>query len=212
MQGDKVPFRRGRGDDILGVDTQGREDGVHLVGKGDEDVALAVLHDLAGLSDTYRLRLIGTIEQDAAVEVLQERRRGRCGPGDNFPNLLHRVLGVAGVDTLGRVADIEVVVEAQPRRLLQDRHTDLLRHPRPYRGLDDDDVTLTEDTAHHLTGLLQQRGVGMVVTGDGRRHSDDIHVALSRILEFVSDTKVSTLQGIMELRGLTLVTTDKAFL
>ena len=90
---------------------------------------------------------------------------------------LERVLAVAGVDALGRVAEVEVARRSfSPETLLEDRPADLLGDARVDGGLVDDDRALG------LRGLRPADGLGGAFTTgvrsgpvlvDGRRHGDD---------------------------------------
>ena len=85
-----------------------------------------------------------------------------------------RVLLVAGVDALGRVAELEVDALLQARDPLEDRAADVLGDARVDGGLVDHHVALLERPAHRLatpctTGvrsgrLFESTGVGTATT------------------------------------------------
>jgi hypothetical protein len=87
------------------------------------------------------------------------RRRGRAWgvlAAHDLGDLLERVLLVAGVDALGRVAEREVDAALQAALALEDRAADVLGHAGVHRRLEDDDRALAE--AFPTVSLRARRG------------------------------------------------------
>ena len=93
--------------------------------------------------------------------------------GDDLRDLLERVLLVARVDALGRVAEREVRPALEAGRLLEDGPADLLGHARVDRRLVDDDRALAEGLPHRLGRALDRGEVRDVVVVDRRGDGDD---------------------------------------
>ena len=95
---------------ILSIDTHGVEYLGQLIDKSDIHIALAILYYLRGLGHLDGGGLVGTVEKHRVVEGIDEVSGLGRGAGGHFLYRLHTVLLVAGIDTLGAVASIEVCI------------------------------------------------------------------------------------------------------
>ena len=122
----EVPLRAGRLQHLERVDADAVEDQRQLVHQRDVEVALRVLDHLGRLGHLDARGLVHAGGDDAAVDLghLLQRRRRVARHHLHDPG--QRVLLVAGVDALGRVADEEVLLPLQARVLLEQRDADLL--------------------------------------------------------------------------------------
>ena len=87
------------------------------------------------------------------------------------------MLLVAGIDTLGAVADLEVIDVTQPGAALQHRHAILLGAARIDGGLVDHKVAAFEHAPNGFRGSEQRAQVGALVVVDRRGHRHDEGVA-----------------------------------
>ena len=86
---------------------------------------------------------------------------------------------LAGIDALGRVAELEVHAGPQAGALLQDRPQVLLGHAGIDRRLQDDDVARCKVFADRSGRLGQRREVGTPLFVDRCRDADDVKVGLA---------------------------------
>ena len=105
---DKVPLRSCGFQHIHRVNAHQGEYLRQLVNKGNVDVALAVLNNLGGLGHLDTRSLVRAIGKHRAVHFVDKLCYLGGGAGGNLSDFLHRVHLVAGVDTLGRIADFEI--------------------------------------------------------------------------------------------------------
>ena len=97
------------------ADAHAIEDQRELVHQRDVEIALRVLDDLRGLGDFDRRRAVHARGDDRAVDTRDAFERLFVLSGDHLHDLLERVLLVAGVDALGRVAEEEIFAVLQAR-------------------------------------------------------------------------------------------------
>ena len=67
---DEVPFRRGRFDHIVGIDSHRIEDLCELIHERYIHIPLGILDNLRGLSDLYRRGLMGTCDNHGAIHTV----------------------------------------------------------------------------------------------------------------------------------------------
>ena len=139
---EEVPLRAGGLEHVGGADAHAIEDDRQLVHQRDVEIALRVLDDLRGLGDLDRRRAVHAGVDDGAVGVGDAVERRRVLARDDLHDALERVLLVARVDALGRVAELEVLALRQARDLGEDRAADVLGDARVDRRLVDDDGAL----------------------------------------------------------------------
>ena len=126
---------------------------------------------------------MGAGGDDHAVQLIDEIGGFRSRTRGNLEDCRQAVLLVAWIDALGTVADIEILVEAQPGFALDDRHADLFGRARVDRGLVDHHVALRYHLGDGAAGLFQRRQVRVLEFVDGCRHGDDIDIRIGGILE-----------------------------
>ena len=84
---------------------------------------------------------------------------------------------VARIDSLGRVAREEVLVELEARGLLQLGYADVLGGTRKDGGLVDDDIAGLQHGAHGAAGSNEGGEIGTLGVVHRRRYGDDVEVA-----------------------------------
>ena len=122
------------------------------------------------LAASATLMLLARWTPAVTTAAVDARRRARaspaCRPTTTFMILRERVLLVARVDALGRVADEEVLLPLEARVLLEHRDADLLGHARVDGRLEDDDRAALEVLADRLA---TRRAAGRSRAGARRR-------------------------------------------
>ena len=160
LEGQEVPLGAGGLEHVARVDAQPVGDQGDLVDQGDVDVALGVLQHLGELGDADRRGAVGAGRDHALVDGVDDvERLGRVA-GDDLQDVVEAALLVAGVDALGRVADVEVGLPFEAGRLLEDGDADVLGDAGIDGGFVDDDVALLEGLAERGRGLPQRLEVG----------------------------------------------------
>ena len=198
-EGEKVPLRLRCLQHILCVNPHSIEDLRQLIHKGNVDIPLGVLDHLGRLSHLDRGCEMGAGSDDGAVDCIDILAHLRRGAGGNLLDMLHGVLLIAGIDALGAVATIEVLIELQPGDTLHDRDAALLRHAGVDGALIDDYIALADDLTYHLTGRDKRREVGVVILIHGRGDSHDIEVALPDLIEIRGADEAILDGGLQEL-------------
>ena len=107
--------------------------------------------------------------------------RGGIVARHDLHDLGERALLVAGVDALGRVADVEILQPFHAGVLLQDRDADLLGGAGIDGRFVDDDRAALHVLADRGAGADQRREIRDVRFVDRRRHGDDDEVGLRQI-------------------------------
>ena len=124
-------------DGLPDVDAEvGGEHG-QLVDEGDVDVAEGVLQQLGELGLLGRGDRDGALD-DRVVERLHRGQRGGVDAGDHLGRVDQGPGGIARVDALGAVAEVEVLARHQARALLEERPHQLLGGAGVRRRLQDD--------------------------------------------------------------------------
>ena len=124
--------------------------------------------------------MIARDEHLTAGDPARRARRGARSRPRSAPRPpcqpLHRVLAIARVDPLRRVAEKEVDSAAQPRGALERRPHDFLGGAGIDRALEDHDRAHRHRLADGLAGRFNCRQIGHVVAVDRGRHGDDVEV------------------------------------
>ena len=126
------------------ADAHAIEDERELVHQRDVEIALRVLDDLRGFGDLDRRRAVHARGDDRAVDARDALERLLVLARDDLHDLLERVLLVAGVDALGRVAEEVVDAVLEPALLVEDRAAHFFGDARVDRRFEHDDVALLE--------------------------------------------------------------------
>ena len=201
-----------------GADAHAIEDDRELVHQRDVEIALRVLDDLRGLGDLDRRRAVDAGVDDRAVRVGDALERRRVLARDDLHDALERVLLVARVDALGRVAELEVLALREARDLGEDRPADVLGDARVDRRLVDDDGALLEAPcrrsptpsrpASRSGTLLLSTGVGTATTKNVtplRSAMSLVIVQRRRLRARSSETSLVPIEAAAELLDLLLV-------
>ena len=106
-EGQEVPFAAGGLQHLQGVDAELAKDQRQFVHQGDVEVALGVLDDLGRLGDADAAGHMGAGGDDLAVEGVDNGGDFRAGAAGDLFDGGQAVVGVAGVDALGAVAEVE---------------------------------------------------------------------------------------------------------
>ena len=122
----EVPLRAGCLYHVVRVYAHAVTDQSKLVHERYVHVALAVLHCFGGFRHFHVRCAVRAVLQYAVVKRIHNVRNLGCRAGGYLLDLRERVHFVTRVDTFRRVAAVEVLIELQPRELLQYRHTILL--------------------------------------------------------------------------------------
>ena len=117
---------------------------------------------------------------DVVEEPLHRRQRGVVDARDDLRGVLEAPGGVAGVDALGAVAEVEVRAGPQARALLEDRRDQLLGGARVGGRLQDDRGPAPEVRGHGGRGGLDVGQVGHALAHRGG-HRDDRHVEAGQV-------------------------------
>ena len=145
-------------------------------------IALGVLDDLGGFGDLDAAGLVGSGFDDFTVELVDEIRDLGRGAGGDFFDRGKAVLFVPRIDTLGAVADKEVLVELKARNFLEHRHAVFLGAAGIDGALIDNNVSGLEDAAHGLAALDKRRKVRTEVFINGCGDSDNVDRAILEVL------------------------------
>ena len=143
-----------------------REDLGDLVHEGDVDVALGVLDHLGGLGGLDRGGAEHAGAGHRAVDRGEPVGHRLVLAGDDLDDPVDRMLAVARIDPLGRVAEEEVAAALQARNLLDQRPANLLGDARIDGAFVDDDRLAGRDRAGSATrpgGADHRAEVGLVV-------------------------------------------------
>ena len=105
---------------------------------------------------------------------------------------------VTGVDSLGRVAQLPLLLVLQSRELLDDGDAQLLRQTGVHGRLEHDVVTLGDDLADHLRSTLHGTHIRRAVLVDGSGHSHDVEVGRADLLQIVGEEEIAALEGLDE--------------
>ena len=150
------------------------------------EVALSFVLSPIGLPSCVHRSAYGCVVPRATrVQTVGSLRRGDGGserrgvvPRNHFGDVREAVGAIAGVDALGRIADVEILLPAQPRALLEDRHADLLRRSGIDGRFVDHDRTGLEVLADDARGGFERREIGLARGVHRRGHGDDDDVGL----------------------------------
>src|SRR5690606_6498065 len=174
----KIPFCPCSFQYCLGVNAQTIENEGQLVDQGDIDVPLSILYDLGGFSHTDGRRFVGAGDNDVGIQAVHKVCHIRRGTRGDLPDVRHAVVLVAGVDPLGAVAGVEVLIEAQAGHAFQYGDADFLCSARVYRRFVNDNITPLQDTAYGFAGSNERREVRLLVLIDGCGHRHNEYIGL----------------------------------
>lgn len=198
LEGQEVPLGGCGFEDVGGVDAHQGEDFREFVDEGDVDVALGVLDYLGGFGYLDGGRQVGTGGYHAAVDFIYELADFRSRAGGDFPDMLYGVLLVAGVDALGRVAGVEVLVHLQAADFLYHGDALVLCHAGIDGRLVDHDIVLADYLAYGLGRSVERGEVGVVVLVDGGGHGHDVEVAVADVVEVGGAAESVVIDGVLE--------------
>jgi hypothetical protein len=108
-----------------------------------------------------------------AIGVGDALERARVLARHHLDDALEPMRAVAGIDPLGRVAELEVDACFEPRGRRERGPTDLARQARIDRRLEDHHRARLERRADQAAGALERAQVGAALLVDGRRHRHD---------------------------------------
>ncbi len=134
-----------------------------LVDQGDVHVAERVLEELGELGHPGARHRHGLLD-----DAVEESPHGEPGtrasiPDTTFGMVTRFHVGIAGIDALGAVAEVEVDPGAEARTLLEDGRHELLGGPGIRRGLEDDGGARFEVAGQDPGSLLDVGQVGVAV-------------------------------------------------
>ena len=167
----RIPLRIHRIRHSRSVDVHAVKDESELVHKGDVDVALRVLRDLRRLRHANRRRTMQRLD-DRAVNSGDRFKRLFVHARNDLDDVLQAMHLVAGIDALGRIADLELAAP-HARFPFQYGAANVLRHARIHGRLVDDDAARLQMPADDARRLLQRFEIGRLIALDRRRHGDD---------------------------------------
>src|SRR6266852_6126729 len=127
---EKVPFGSGRLENLEGIDAYAIEDDRQFVNQCDIQVSLSVLDDLGRFGDLDARDGVHAGLDYGAIEIDDLVERFGCIARDDLYDGLEPVFLVAGVDALGRVADIEIREPDLPGIFFKHRNADFLGRAR----------------------------------------------------------------------------------
>ena len=85
---------------------------------------------------------------------------------------------ITRIDAFRAVADEKILVHRQTRPCLDQRYADLFGCTGIDGGLEHNHVALTDDRADQPAGAFQRLQQGYLVLVDGRRHRDNVEIAV----------------------------------
>ena len=195
---EEVPFRASSVQHIVGVDAHLVEDHRQLVHEGDVDVALRVLDHLGGLRHGDGSGAVHTGLHHHLVDLGDLVQRLRIATRHDLLDGLEGVDLVTGVDSLGRVTQLPVLLVFQSRELLDDGDAELLRQTGVHGRLEHNVVTLGDDLADHLRSTLHGTHIGRTILVDGSGHSHDVEVGRADLFQIVGEEEIAALEGLDE--------------
>ena len=185
----EIPFRA-RGFQYLGrVDSDLVEDQCELVDQRDVEVPLGVFDHLGGLGDLDAARPVHARRDDAPIELgdLVEGL-GRVA-GDDFGDPCERMLLVARIDALRRVADEKVPPPCKSGVAFDHGHADFFGRPGIDGRLEHDDCAALQVLAHRFARRKQRAEVRLVRLIHRCRHCDDDEIRLGEVDRLSRDAK-----------------------
>ena len=105
---------------------------------------------------------------------------------------------VAGVDSLGRVTQLPLLLVLQARQLLDDGNAELLRQTGIDSGFKNDVVALADHLAHHFRSALHGTHVRRAVLVHGGGDGHDIEVRGADLLKIVRQGEIAALERLHE--------------
>ena len=143
----EVPLGAGGVEHVPDREVELREDLGDLVHEGDVDVALGVLDHLGGLGRLDRGGAEGAGAGHRAVERGEPVGDLVILAGDDLDDPVDRMLAVARIDPLGRIAEEEIRAAVEARHLLDQRPANLLGDAGIDGAFVDDDRLAAPDRA-----------------------------------------------------------------
>jgi hypothetical protein len=173
LEAQEVPFGARGVEHVSRADADAIEDHRQLVHERDVQIALCVLDGLGSFGDLDRLSAVNTRFDDAAIHVGDPLQGFRVLARNHFDDALERVLVIPWIDTLGRVAELEIDVALEARAPGEERTADVFRHARVHRGFVDDHTARLEHARDRLRGAQHRREIRHVVRVDRGGYGDD---------------------------------------
>src|SRR5207237_5050918 len=137
------------------------------------EIALGILDDLRCLRYLDRGGAVDAGIYHHLIDSRDAIQRLSILAGDHFDDLLKRVLLVAGVDSLWRVAELEIYSLLEAGHPLNDGPANFLRDSGVDGGLEDDDRSGTDDFADRLGCPLERKEIGALGGIDRGGDGDD---------------------------------------
>src|SRR5699024_7763837 len=126
-----------------------------------------------GFSHPYAGCFMRARLDNATVQGVDKIRYFRRGTGCDFDDVDQAPLLIPWIDALRAVSGEEVLVEDQPRDLLQNRHANLFGRAGVDSGLVNNDIIGLEYTADSFAGSLQGRQIRSLSLINRCGHGDD---------------------------------------
>ena len=174
----EIPFRFRRREHLVRVEPQAVEDDRQLVHQRDVEVALRVLDHFRRLRNLDARSAMDARRNDPAVERRYALQGLRRVARDHLHDARERVLAVARIDALGRIADVEILLPFQPRGVLQRRHADAGGRPGVDGGFIDHRGAALQVRTHGARSRNQQCQVGALGLVHRRGHGHDHEISL----------------------------------
>ena len=101
---------------------------------------------------------------------------------------------VAGIDALGRIAELEIDALLQPRGRGDERPAQLAREARIDRRFEHHDGALLERAADGGAGGADRAQIGAALAVDGRRHRDDVEARARQVGGIAGEAQLRRLE------------------
>ena len=166
---------------FVGIDAHAVKHHGQLIHEGNVDVPLAVLHYLDGLGSFDGGNGVSTHLDDLIIDML-DLVQGICiHTGDDLADVLQTMHLIAGVDTLGRVAHLEVHTALQAGFPLQNGNTYILGDTGINGGLVHNNGALGQVSTQQLGGADYRSQIRGVIQIYRRGNCHNVELGLSKL-------------------------------
>lgn len=135
---------------------------------------------------------------NAAVDLVDEFADLRSRSGGDFFDFFYGVELVAGIDALGGIAGIEVLVEFQSADFLDYRKTLVFGNTGIYCRFVHNNVTRLDNFAYGGRSTIKGSQVGIVVFVNGGRHGYYVEVAVADVVDAGGTLEIVVLNCILK--------------